>query len=116
MDISSTIDSNGRLTVEARKQPSVQGRERMVPVEGPSRRAESYNVRNEATRSRQDSGAYGTRAQQQPLSGHRSHSSYSYHHSRTTGGSPSGHYREHDVPITQTGMSSRATGERIPSG
>lgn len=63
-------------------------------------------------------GTYGSRAQQQPLSGHRSHSAYSYQHSRTTtgGGSPSSRYREHDVPVTQTGMSSRASGERIPSG
>lgn len=46
----------GRLTVEARKQPRVQGRERMVPIEGPSRRGESNVMRSETTRSREDSG------------------------------------------------------------
>lgn len=116
MDISSTIDSSGRLLVEARKQPHVQARERMIPIEGPSRRGESHLSRSEAARSYENPGSYG-RMQQQPISGHRSSSSYSYQHSRsTTGTSPIGHYREHDIPITQTGMSSRAHDERNTSG
>lgn len=61
-------------------------------------------------------GSYGSRVHQQSTPNHRSHSSYSYQHSRTTtGGSPSGTYREHTVPITETGMSSRAS-ERKASG
>uniref|UniRef100_A0A915PFT8 SHSP domain-containing protein n=1 Tax=Setaria digitata TaxID=48799 RepID=A0A915PFT8_9BILA len=115
MDISSTIDSSGRLLVEARKQPRVQGRERMTPVEGPSRRGEAHISRNETVRSQEDSGSYGSRVQQQSTPGHRSHSSYSYQHSRTTtGDSPSGTYREHSIPVIETGMSSR-TGERKAS-
>ncbi|KAL3990219.1 Hsp20/alpha crystallin family protein [Acanthocheilonema viteae] len=104
MDISSTIDSTGRLFVEARKQPQVQGRERMTPIEGPSRRTQ----RNDGTRSHEDSGSYGSRVQQQSAPNHRSHSSYSYQHSRTTNDSPTGTYHEHSVPIIETGRSSRA--------
>ncbi|EJD76570.1 hypothetical protein LOAG_16518 [Loa loa] len=104
MDILSTLDSTGRLLVEARKQSQVQGRGRMIPVEGPSRHGEVRMPRNDAIRS-----SYGSRVQQQSTPSHRSQSSYSYKHSRTiTGGSPSGIYREHSVPITETGMSSRA--------
>lgn len=54
--------------------------------------------------------------QQQSAPSHRSHSSYSYQHSRTTtGSSPSGTYREHSIPIAETGISSRA-GEKRASG
>uniref|UniRef100_A0A0R3RRK5 SHSP domain-containing protein n=1 Tax=Elaeophora elaphi TaxID=1147741 RepID=A0A0R3RRK5_9BILA len=107
MDIASTIDSTGRLFVEAKKQPRAQGRERMVPIEGPSRRM----PRNDGTRGRENSDSYGSRVQQQSVPSHRSHSSsYSYQHSRTTtGGSPTDTYREHSIPITETGMSSRAS-------
>ncbi|VIO88672.1 Uncharacterized protein BM_BM9502 [Brugia malayi] len=109
MDISSTIDSTGRLFVEAKKQPSIQGRGRIIPVEGSSRRSEVRMPRNDTTRSHEDSDSYGSRVQQQSIPSHRSHSSYSYQHSRTTtGGSPSGTYREHSIPITETGMNSRA--------
>lgn len=53
---------------------------------------------------------------QQSVPNHRSHSSYSYQQSRTTtGGSPTGTYREHTVPITEIGISLRA-GERKASG
>ncbi|VDN01681.1 unnamed protein product [Thelazia callipaeda] len=111
-DISSTIDNSGRLLVEARKQSHIQGRERMIPVEGPSRR-ETHLSRSENTRSRDESGWYGSRKQQlpptPPTTAHRSHSSYSYQHSRTTrGGSPTSTYRERGIPITQTGLSSRS--------
>ncbi|MCP9257419.1 Heat shock protein Hsp20 domain containing protein [Dirofilaria immitis] len=107
-DISSTIDSTGRLMVEARKQPQIQGRERVIPIEGSSRRAGDIHMpRSDNTRSREDSGSYASRMHQQSIPNHRSHSSYSYQHSRTTtGGSPSGTYREHSIPITETGMSS----------
>jgi len=57
-EISSSIDSSGRLTVEAPKRPSaIEGRERMIPIEGPSKRAQSrsssYSPRD---RERHDSG------------------------------------------------------------
>ncbi|VDK83353.1 unnamed protein product [Onchocerca ochengi] len=109
-DIESTIDSTGRLLVEAKKQPQIQGRERMIPIEGPSRRGEVHMSRNNATRSHENSGSYESRKMhQQSTPNHRSHSSYSYEHSRTTtgGSSPSDTYREHNIPITETGMSSR---------
>ncbi|VDK72155.1 unnamed protein product [Litomosoides sigmodontis] len=113
IDISSTIDSTGRLFVQARKQPQVQGHERMIPMEGPSRRSEIRMQRNDETRSRQDSGSYGSRVQQQPAPSHRSHSSYSYQHSRsTTASSPSGTYRERSIPIAETGI---RAGERRAS-
>ncbi|KAE9548686.1 hypothetical protein FO519_008098 [Halicephalobus sp. NKZ332] len=57
-EISSSVDSSGHLTVEAPKRPSaIEGRERMIPIEGPSKRAQSrsssYSPRE---RERHDSG------------------------------------------------------------
>jgi crystallin alpha B len=55
-EIQSAIDSHGRLTVEARKQyAAVEGRERSIPIEGPSKRTGSRSS-SYSPRERNDSG------------------------------------------------------------
>ncbi|VDD93950.1 unnamed protein product [Enterobius vermicularis] len=84
-DVTSSIDSSGRLTVEAVKHvKALPSRERVVPVEGPSKRGESRasDVYSHSSRSRNDSGNYSPRGH--PPTQGRSHSSSSFYHRSST--------------------------------
>lgn len=99
-DVTSSIDSSGRLTVEATKQQkALPSRERIVPVEGPSRRGESRasDGYSHSPRSRHDSGGYSPRGQQPPQVRSHSQSSY-YHRSTKTSTGPNEDARDRDQP------------------
>uniref|UniRef100_A0A9J2Q7D2 SHSP domain-containing protein n=1 Tax=Ascaris lumbricoides TaxID=6252 RepID=A0A9J2Q7D2_ASCLU len=80
-DVCSSIDSTGRLTVEATKrQRLASGRERVIPIEGPSRRGDN--------RGQQRSDSNSSLRERERRSPQTTHSSHTYYHesSRTGGG------------------------------
>ncbi|KAK0405351.1 hypothetical protein QR680_017939 [Steinernema hermaphroditum] len=97
--IMSSIDSQGRLTVEARKNnPAIEGRERNIPIEGPSKRSQSRGSNFSSPRERYDSGtgSIGNGFQHSPRDRgdtNRSHE-YGYREERST--TNGGDYRRGD--------------------
>ncbi|VDK50210.1 unnamed protein product [Anisakis simplex] len=93
VDVCSSIDSSGRLTVEAvKRQRYVAGRERVIPIEGPSRRGETrtqFRSESPRERDRSESETYHSTETQERRSP-QTHSSHTYYHETSRSGGTQG--------------------------